>query len=70
MISHISTACGARVLSVDYRRVPRHSIADGISDGIDAYRSVLASGTAPRSVVLAGDSAGGYLAAGWLAVVP
>lgn len=63
MISHISRAAGARVLSVDYRMLPLNPITHAIADGLDAYRMVLASGTSANSVVLAGDSAGGFLAA-------
>ncbi len=63
MISHISRAAGARVLSVDYRMLPLNPIADAIADGLDAYRLLLASGTNANSIVLAGDSAGGFLAA-------
>lgn len=63
MISHISRAAGARVLSVDYRMLPISPIAEAIADGLDAYRMLLASGTSANSIVLAGDSAGGFLAA-------
>lgn len=63
MISNISRASGARVLSVDYRMLPQYRIADAIDDCLDAYQLVLASGIDPNTVVLAGDSAGGFLAA-------
>lgn len=63
MISNISRASGARVLSVDYRMLPQYRIADAIDDCLDAYRLVLSSGIDPNTVVLAGDSAGGFLAA-------
>ncbi len=63
MISHISRAARARVLSVDYRMLPLHTIHDSVEDGLDAYRHLLASGINPATVVFAGDSAGGFLAA-------
>lgn len=63
LVSQIARDSGARALNVGYRLCPRHHVEDAIADGVDAYRYVLAQGVAPEKIVLAGDSAGGYLAA-------
>jgi len=55
--AELATACGAQVISVDYRLVPEHPHPA-------AYEDVLAVARAlPGPLVLAGDSAGGALVA-------
>ncbi|MCF6390449.1 alpha/beta hydrolase [Mycobacterium sp. MBM] len=61
--STLSAATGARVLNVGYRLAPQASIEEAVEDGLDAYRHVVALGIAPSRIVLAGDSAGGLIAA-------
>ena len=61
--SKLSAETGARVLNVGYRLAPQAMIEEAVSDGLDAYRLVLASGVDPQKVVFAGDSAGGLIAA-------
>lgn len=61
--SKLSAATGAQVLNVGYRLAPQASIEEAVEDGLDAYRHVLALGFPPGRIVLAGDSAGGLLAA-------
>lgn len=61
MVGRLSTLLGAQVLSVQYRKLPRHGIADAVSDCVDAYRYALDSGADPAEIVVMGDSAGGYL---------
>lgn len=61
LITRLSQYSNAPVLAVDYRMIPRHSVADAIEDCIDAY-DWLRHYYAPDQIVLAGDSAGGYLA--------
>lgn len=61
MLSRIAHATGANVLAVEYRKLPRHTIADAVADGLCAYRHLLAQGVSPRDVVFMGDSAGGWL---------
>jgi monoterpene epsilon-lactone hydrolase len=53
---------GATVVSVDYVQLPEGSIADSVRDVITAYEALLATIDHPDKVVVAGDSAGGYLA--------
>lgn len=52
---------GATVISVDYVQLPEGSIADSVRDAITAYAALLDQTTHPDKVVVAGDSAGGYL---------
>ena len=62
-VSKLSAATGAQVLNVGYRLAPQASIDEAVEDGLDAYRRALALGFAPSRIVLAGDSAGGLIAA-------
>jgi len=50
-----------RVLSLDYRMVPEHTIDDCCEDAVSAYRWLLDQGVAAGSIVIGGDSAGGGL---------
>ncbi|MGV9409304.1 alpha/beta hydrolase [Nocardia sp. NPDC003693] len=61
MVGRLATLLGAQMLSVQYRKLPRHTIADAVSDCVDAYRYALDSGADPAEIVVMGDSAGGYL---------
>ncbi|MER7544890.1 alpha/beta hydrolase [Actinomadura sp.] len=61
MIARISQAAGMPVLSVAYRMPPRVPIRTTIDDCVAAYRWLLET-RAPGDIVIAGDSAGGYLA--------
>ncbi|GAA0403737.1 alpha/beta hydrolase [Microbispora corallina] len=49
------------VFSLDYRQGPVHSLAESLSDALDAYRCLLDRGYRPADIILAGDSAGGHL---------
>ena len=62
MIARISQAAGMPVLSVGYRMPPRVPIATTLGDCVAAYRWLLDRGHRPSDIVVAGDSAGGYLA--------
>ena len=53
---------GLDVFAPDYRLAPEHPFPAAIEDGIAAYRGLLARGTDPGKLVIAGDSAGGGLA--------
>lgn len=61
MISGIAASLQSEVVAVDYRKLPQHTIADGIEDCIDAYRFALGRGVAPENIAFIGDSAGAYL---------
>jgi acetyl esterase/lipase len=53
---------GARALMVDYRLAPEHPHPAALDDCVAAYRWLVAQGTDPDSIVIAGDSAGANLA--------
>jgi epsilon-lactone hydrolase len=61
LVSRIAVASGARAFAVDYRKAPEHPFPIGIDDCEAAYRELLASGVAPDTAFIAGDSAGGGL---------
>jgi len=52
----------ARILMVDYRLAPEHPYPAAPDDCHAAYRWLLAQGASAKSIVIAGDSAGGNLA--------
>lgn len=58
--AEICGATGHRVVAVDYRLSPEHPHPADFDDALAAFRAIRAEG---RPVVLAGDSAGGNLAA-------
>jgi epsilon-lactone hydrolase len=62
-VSKLSAETGAQVLNVGYRLAPQASIEEAVADGLDAYRYMLSRGFASDHIVLAGDSAGGLMAA-------
>lgn len=62
-VSKLSHSAGARVFNVGYRLAPQVAIEEAAYDGLDAYRHVLSRGFSADRIVLAGDSAGGLLAA-------
>ena len=61
--SHLARICGARVLVVDYRLAPEHPFPAALDDALSVYRATLRQGVPASSIVVAGDSAGGNLAA-------
>ena len=58
----LSKSADSPVLVVNYRLIPRHSVGMAVDDCYDAYRWLRLRGYEPDQIVLAGDSAGGYLA--------
>ncbi|MET1062597.1 MAG: alpha/beta hydrolase [Aeromicrobium sp.] len=53
---------GATVISVDYVQLPEGSVAESVQDVITAYAALVGQSEHPHKIVVAGDSAGGYLA--------
>ncbi len=62
LVARLSRAAGTRSLLLEYRLAPEHVFPAAVDDVLTAYRWLLAQGTRPEHIVLAGDSAGGNLA--------
>jgi acetyl esterase/lipase len=58
----LSKYADSPVLVVNYRLIPKHTIGMAIDDCYDGYQWLRLRGYEPDQIVLAGDSAGGYLA--------
>ena len=61
LCSVLSRLADAPVLLVDYRLLPKHSLGQAIDDCEDGYYWLREIGYEADQIVLAGDSAGGYL---------
>lgn len=61
LVARLSEACDARALAVDYRLAPEAPHPAAVEDAVAVYRWLLDQGTEPKSIVIAGDSAGGGL---------
>jgi acetyl esterase/lipase len=62
VVEAISKFADSPVLVVNYRLLPKHSVGMALQDCHDAYQWLRRRGYEPEQIVLAGDSAGGYLA--------
>ena len=60
--AYLARTAQARVLSVDYRMAPEHVFPAAVDDAVAWWQELLRQGTDPKTVVFAGDSAGGGLA--------
>src|SRR6516165_11881799 len=61
LVTRLSKYADTPVLVMNYRMLPKHSIAEAIDDCYDGYRWLRGQGYGPDQIVLAGDSVGGYL---------
>ncbi|MGE0215085.1 alpha/beta hydrolase fold domain-containing protein [Mycolicibacterium sp.] len=62
LVTALSRYADSPVLVVNYRMIPKHSVGTALDDCYDAYKWLRETGYEPDQIVLAGDSAGGYLA--------
>src|SRR3984957_12813388 len=69
LAGRLSRAAKARVLVIDYRLAPEHPFPAAVDDSVAAYRWMLAQGIKPSRIAVAGDSAGGGLAAATLVAI-
>jgi monoterpene epsilon-lactone hydrolase len=60
--SRLATWSDTRLFALDYRLAPEHPFPAALDDAVAAYRALIAAGTPPARIVVAGDSAGGGLA--------
>lgn len=60
--AYLAKSAKARVLSVDYRMAPENIFPAAVDDAVAWWKELLSQGISPKSVVFAGDSAGGGLA--------
>ncbi|TDY05948.1 alpha/beta hydrolase fold domain-containing protein [Mycolicibacterium litorale] len=61
LVTALSKFADSPALVVNYRMIPKHSVGQAIDDCHDAYLWLRRQGYEPDQIVLAGDSAGGYL---------
>lgn len=61
LVAKLSEFADSPVLVVNYRMLPKHSIGQALDDCYDGYQWLRDQGYQPEQIVLAGDSAGGYL---------
>ncbi|MEU3461990.1 alpha/beta hydrolase [Streptomyces sp. NPDC006733] len=61
LVGELARRAKLHTTSVEYRLAPEHPFPAAVDDGLAAYRDLLAAGTDPQDLVLAGDSAGGGL---------
>ncbi|MBN2028117.1 MAG: alpha/beta hydrolase [Actinobacteria bacterium] len=66
LASQLASAAQSRVLIIDYRLAPENGFPSAVDDAVASYRWLLSQGYKPWQTGIAGDSAGGGLAAATL----
>ena len=66
LAGRLARQANLRVLVVDYRLAPEHEFPAAVDDALASYQWLLASDVSADNIVVAGDSAGGGLAASLL----
>lgn len=66
LMVYLAHAAQARVVGLEYRLAPEHRFPAGLDDCVAAWLALLEQGETPQSMAIAGDSAGGGLAAATL----
>ena len=61
LAGNVALAAKARALLIDYRLAPEHPFPAAVEDAAATFEWLLAQGSAPSQIVVAGDSAGGTL---------
>src|SRR5258708_11628745 len=69
LMARSSRAAGARVLGLNYRLAPEQPFPAAVDDAVAGYRWLLAQGAKASCIAVAGDSAGGGLAAATLVAI-
>jgi len=69
LMARLSRAAKARVLGLNYRLAPEHPFPAAVDDAVAGYKWLLAQGAKPGRIAIAGDSAGGGLAAATLVAI-
>jgi len=60
-VARLAWEVGATAVVPAYRLAPAHRFPAALDDAVAAYRELVATGTEPETIVIAGDSAGGGL---------